>query len=119
VLDFGSRRFRHVQAVKLGDVGTVRQVNPDFVLTAFAGVIKAKPLAHFPGLNPYRGIITRFIGRGPPKHVDSDSALLEALSLALQRALHHVAEEILRALAGAKALAVKDAVERRADLRLG
>jgi hypothetical protein len=99
------RNVRELRGVSAG-----WKVDADVIRDALAGVIDAEALANLAGLDADGGVLAGVIGSGPAEDIDSDSAFLERIAAAGQSVFHNVAEEFLAAAAGAKLVAVEDAV---------
>lgn len=101
---------------ELRHISARRKLDPNLFVLPFGRVIMREPFAYFARLDPHRGVVAGIVAGWPGEHVYPYAAFLETLGLAVQRAFHHVSQEILGAPAGAKTLALEDSIERPANL---
>ena len=90
----------------------MRKLDADRLLAALGGIVKTQPLANLASLHSNRRIVARLVLGGPAENVDADGAFLQTLRLPFERPLHHIAQKIVRPLAGAKTGTVQNAIQR-------
>ena len=79
--------------MELWHVRPSRQVDLDRHRIALPPVIQCEPFSDFRGRCPNDRILVRVISRTATEHLDSQSAFLEVIDVALKSMLYHVSQE--------------------------
>jgi hypothetical protein len=94
--------------MKLGDISSGDQIDPDRCVGSPAGVILGKPSPNIVGSYTDNRIGSRLIVYGPAKKLDADESLCQILIVPCKGSLHDKLKEVPTPVAAGKAVAGQD-----------
>jgi hypothetical protein len=101
--------------VKVGNIRSGGQLDPDGILGALVGIIETETFADLAGLDPDGGVVAGVVTGGTAENLDAYGPLFENAGIAGEGMLDNVAQEILAALARAKLVAAQYTIQFFAD----